>query len=233
MSARFTVADLAASGVLDVGRNRERVAQAAGLPHHETIPERPAPVSTAAHPKARELPAAAAGAQTSPSGGPDLRALTLAVLGEERRSPPLTGEDATQADVRFFIDNGTRIGRWLVVFVPFYNEVRVSTASKRQLERNPSLLPWHNTQVDLAGREGARARAMGRRKGCPDGLLLNVGLDVPRFALIEVKYPPNGLSDEQETWRDWCEAAGVNWALATHPTHREDVLRAFRAWGWL
>jgi hypothetical protein len=32
VSARFTVADLAASGVLDVGRNRQRLAEAAGLP---------------------------------------------------------------------------------------------------------------------------------------------------------------------------------------------------------
>jgi hypothetical protein len=67
VSARFTVADLAASGVLDVGRNRERVAEAAGLPFHETTPERPARASTAAHTKAVTSPAAAARVQTSPS----------------------------------------------------------------------------------------------------------------------------------------------------------------------
>jgi hypothetical protein len=264
---RFAVADLLQAPVMAHGRNRERVAEAAGLRTHE-LP-RLGPVS----PPARELSGSGAGAGPSSRGEEgglrsdqarprrggaaesisagcgagcsdlspgdaappvaDLRALTLAVLGEERRGPYLEGEDATQSDVRWFVDQGTRAGKWAIVLVAIYNEVRVRSASKAELARRPELRPWHERQQRLAQVEGARTRMMGRRKGAPDCLAINVGLEPVRFGLIEVKFPPNKLSDEQETWRDWCDAAGVDWALATHPTHREDVLRAFRAWGWI
>jgi hypothetical protein len=212
----MTFAELTQTRAWADPRNRERVAEAAGLP-------------PASRKQASSLPQDC----RQPPAAPDIHALTLAVLGEERRGPYLEGEDATQSDVRWFVDQGTRAGKWAIVLVAIYNEVRVRSASKAELARRPELRPWHERQQRLAQVEGARTRMMGRRKGAPDCLAINVGLEPVRFGLIEVKFPPNKLSDEQETWRDWCDAAGVDWALATHPTHREDVLRAFRAWGWI
>jgi hypothetical protein len=226
VSARFTVADLAASGVLDVGRNRERVAEAAGLPFHETNPERPARASTAARTKAVTSPVAAARVRTSPSGGPDLHALTLAVLGEPRRLPRLDGEDAIQAAIVLGFDVGTRAGRWSIVPVILRNDIRVRTASEAELTTSPALAHWHQRQQRQAWREGARAKAMGMRPGAPDLLLLSPA----GFGFLECKSPGAGLRPEQRAWRDLAAAAGWRWGLARS---WDDALRAVTAWGWI
>jgi hypothetical protein len=204
---RMSLADLAQTRAWADPRNRQRLAEAAGLPAHNGE-HNPGVVSASA-------PAA-----------PDLHALTLAVLGEPRRLPRLDGEDAIQADIVFRLDVGTRAGRWNIVPVILRNDIRVRTASDAELAAAPALAHWHQRQQRQAWKEGARAKAMGLRPGAPDLLLLSPA----GFGLLECKSRGVGLRPEQRAWRDLAAATGWHWGLARS---WDDALRALTAWGWL
>lgn len=214
---RFSVSALAASGVLEHGRNRERVLEAAGLPARA-----PACGRTDVPTYASTEPAGGMSAASRPWVDP----LLLAVLGEPRRLPRLEGEDAVQASIVLGFDVGTRAGRWSIVPVILRNDIRVRTASEAELSASPALARWHQRQQRQAWREGARAKAMGMRPGAPDLLLLAPG----DFGFLECKSPGAGLRPEQRAWRDLCAAVGWHWGLARS---WDDALRAVGAWGWL
>jgi hypothetical protein len=224
VSARFTIADLAASGVLDVGRNRQRLAEAAGLPGLMVARTGTAREAPAEHREAVDRPASSA-------VSPDFWPLLLAVLGEPRRIPRLDGEDAVQAETVFRLDIGVRTRTLPIVAVMVRNDIVQRRAPKHLLERDPGLIRWDERERKAAGREAARATAMGMRKGFPDLFLLNADPACPteRFGLLEGKTQGGSLEPEQRRWRDLCKAAGWHWGLFREP---DDALRAVRAWGW-
>jgi hypothetical protein len=218
VSARFTIAALAASGVLDVGRNRQRLAEAAGLTGVQPV-KRAVEIDT----------------KSKASDAPDFWPLLLAVLGEPRRIPRLDGEDAVQAETVFRLDIGVRTRTLPIVAVMVRNDIVQRRAPKHLLERDPGLIRWDERERKAAGREAARATAMGMRKGFPDLFLLNADPACPteRFGLLEGKTQGGSLEPEQRRWRDLCKAAGWHWGLFREPHHADDALRAVRAWGWV
>jgi hypothetical protein len=205
----MTFAELTQTRAWADPRNRERVAEAAGLP-------------PASRKQASSLPQDC----RQPPAAPDIHALTLAVLGEERRVPRLVGEDGLQAEIVTRLDIGTRAGKWSIVPVILRNDIRVRTASDAELTASPALAHWHQRQQRQAWREGARAKAMGMRPGAPDLLLLSPA----GFGFLECKSPGAGLRPEQRAWRDLAAAMGWRWGLARS---WDDALRALAAWGWL
>jgi hypothetical protein len=205
----MTFAELTQTRAWADPRNRERVAEAAGLP-------------PASRKQASSLPQDC----RQPPAAPDLHALTLAVLGEPRRVPRLVGEDGLQAEIVTRLDIGTRAGKWSIVPVILRNDIRVRTASDAELTASPALAHWHQRQQRQAWREGARAKAMGMRPGAPDLLLLSPA----GFGFLECKSPGAGLRPEQRAWRDLAAAMGWRWGLARS---WDDALRALAAWGWL
>lgn len=227
----MSVADLAASGVLEHGRNRQRLAEAAGLPMAEPDVPVAGPLSSdeEARERRRAPPAGPAGPATGvPLAATSLHDLVLAVLGEPRRLPRLDGEDGLQAQICLGFDVGTRAGRWAIVPVILRNDIRVRTASEAELgaaARSPALVRWHQKQQRQAWREAGRAKAMGLRPGAPDLLLLTPG----DFGFLEVKSPGEGLRPEQRAWRDLCAAAGWHHGVARSWS---DALAVVRCWGW-
>jgi hypothetical protein len=205
----MTFAELTQTRAWADPRNRERVAEAAGLP-------------PASRKQASSLPQDC----RQPPAAPDIHALTLAVLGEERRVPRLVGEDGLQAEIVTRLDIGTRAGKWSIVPVILRNDIRVRTASDAELTASPALAHWHQRQQRQAWREGARAKAMGMRPGAPDLLLLSPA----GFGFLECKSPGAGLRPEQRAWRDLAAAMGWRWGLARS---WDDALRAVAAWRWL
>jgi hypothetical protein len=205
----MTFAELTQTRAWADPRNRERVAEAAGLP-----------------PASRKQASSLRQDCRQPPAAPDLHALTLAVLGEPRRVPRLVGEDGLQAEIVTRLDIGTRAGKWSIVPVILRNDIRVRTASDAELTASPALAHWHQRQQRQAWREGARAKAMGMRPGAPDLLLLSPA----GFGFLECKSPGAGLRPEQRAWRDLAAAMGWRWGLARS---WDDALRALAAWGWL
>jgi hypothetical protein len=222
--APWPSADLLAAPIMGVRRNREIVAEAAGLgarvPTARTGPAEAGPGPAPA-------PSPPPGGARKP-GAPSAHPLLAALIGYRRAPVGLKGEDAIQADIVFRLDTGTLAGTWAITALPNWNEVRVRSSTKAEIAERPGLLPWHQEQVRLAKRQGGRANDMGRKKGAPDLWLLNWRLRA--FGLLEVKAPSGRMSPEQDTWRDCCEEHDVNHAVVTS---WHDALRALRVWGWL
>ncbi len=88
----------------------------------------------------------------------------------------------------------------------------------------------------LAGDKLARVKQMsalrkdGLRPGFPDLILFNRKVQL-QVGFIEVKREiGNGLSGEQEEWRDDLMAWGFPWAMIRTPEQALDVVRE---WGWI
>lgn len=226
---RMSVAELAASGVLEHGRNRQRLAEAAGFGLQRQgalAPASPvvAPGQVGAGRGGRDR--ASSDGTDAPLKAPDINTLALAVLGEPRRLPRLEGEDGIQADIVFRFDVGTRARKWSIIPIILRNDIRVRTASDAELAAAPALAHWHQRQQRQAWKEGARAKAMGMRPGAPDLLLLSPA----GFGFLECKSPGAGLRPEQRAWRDLCAASGWHWGLARS---WDDALKAVTAWNWV
>ena len=227
MSARFTVADLAGSGILDIGRNRERVAEAAGMrgvqPLKRAVDIGP---ETEACEHGSVLPREPASTQArEPGSTPPWRdPLLLAVLGEPRKLPALTGEDALQAEIVWRAREAARAGRWQIIVTMCRNDVRERVMSAKEAERQPALIRARERQLRHAGREGARALAMGLQPGWPD-----LHCEWPGgCGYLECKSPGKYPSPEQRAVRDLMQAWGRPWALVRS---WDETLAVWRRWG--
>lgn len=75
----------------------------------------------------------------------------------------------------------------------------------------PDVLAWH---VPNGGKRGAREAYRLKRQGVLAGVCdITVVLPDNRCGQIEMKAGKNGLTDEQEAFRDTCLERGIPWAL--------------------
>lgn len=76
-------------------------------------------------------------------------------------------------------------------------------------------------------RHAAKLKALGAKAGIADLLLINPN---GRLFALELKRVGAGLSPQQQGFRDFCNGAGVSFAVARS---LDEAVAAFKAWGCL
>lgn len=75
-----------------------------------------------------------------------------------------------------------------------------------------------------AAREAARLKRLGVTAGVAD---IGVLLDRGEVGFIELKVPPNTLTDAQEQFRDECRGRAIQWAECRRFEEFQDVINAW------